>query len=178
MGRGRTRSRATTGRSSTGSAAQTNSSRSRATRSCRDRRASPAYRATYGSFKVVVRDLSASIGAEYFFDVQKVNKPGLPFKGGVVFNQAVTPTQPIFSFEGTGKASDYRAIVQISPSESLTLQGDQVVSGPAGVIGSIVGSPDGSFRALVSDPASRSARNSPLWWQRSTFRARQGCCPW
>ena len=80
------------------------SSRSRATRSCRSRRASPAiWPNPDGSFKVVVRDLSASIGEEYFFDVQKVNKPGLPFKGGVVFNQAVTPTQPIFSFEGTGR---------------------------------------------------------------------------
>ena len=51
--------------------------------------------------------------------------------------------------------------MKISPSESLTLQGDQVVSGPAGVTGYIARSPDGSLKVVVSGLAGTSDQCTP-----------------
>ena len=104
----------------------------------------------------------------------KGREPRRAFRGRQRLRRDVCAIQAIFPFDGRGKdsvANDYQAIVTISPSESITLQGDQVVSGPAGVTGYIARSPDGSFRVVVSGRNGVRPRNPRSWSKRSTTPA-------
>ena len=40
--------------------------------------------------------------------VEEVEYPGVPFRGGKAVNQVFDPQQLVYSFEGAGKASDYK----------------------------------------------------------------------
>ena len=124
--------------------ARASTSRSRATRSCPGRQGVIGYIAPNpdGSLRVAVSD-------------PQHRPPGVPgrgrrgrvtrraVRGGKAVNQVFDPQQLVYSFEGAGKASDYKAeiIIHQRIDEMLTVKGGQVVSGPAGITGYIVGGP-------------------------------------
>ena len=84
--------------------------------------------------------------------VEEVNNPGVTFAEGNAVDQFVTPNQVVYSFQGAGKAPDYPGNRHHQPRRNPPVYGGQVVSGPAGITGYIVGGPDARFKVVVRDP--------------------------